>query len=861
LTPGVSAAPDRSLAAALAAAREEYAADARRGHGGRDAAARYSGRIDELVAGLAAAARRHTATRVAVCALGGYGRRTLSLHSDIDLLILFEGGIEKPEASFVNAVLQPLWDLRLTVGHHVRELGDFDRADTGNPEFLLAMLDARLIGGSEALFDRLVERFQTSLGDGRVVVDALRPLVEERHARFNGTPYHLEPDLKNAPGGLRDIVAVRTLQSVLLARAGEAAGSPVLHADAEEFMLRVRALLHVAAGRDANVLTHETQEKLAEVLAGGGTWPHQRVEMVMGEYFRHARTVSRALAASLASLGAPRDSDAPRRLGKHLEATAGGVRFADPVRAAAYPALWVEAFRVGIVRGCAVSLAARRCIEENLSRFDAEDFVATEAERHQLRHLLFPRPGLYARLSEMHDCGLLERIFPEIERIHSRVTRDFYHKYTVDEHTLLAIRNLELLRTTAERARQRLKSLLAEVHAPELITLALLYHDTGKWRGEEHVTESLRLADAMFERLQLPEEARRTVEFLIRNHLEMSRVAFRQDTEDPEVVGRFASIVGNEERLKALYLMTFADIGAVSSDTLTPWKEELLWRLYVDTYNRLTLEYADELIRKDGEVIAGALAARPADIPEQELVGFLKGLPRRYLSLFDLPTVFRHVRLARELHPDEVHSTIERRDAVWELTVVTLDRPFLFSNIAGVLSYFGMDIHRGQALTTEEGLVLDVFEFTDDERFLRQNPSGGSDISRALRGVVAGSIDVTSLLAGKERSVVYRRRRRVPPLVSIDNEHSNKYTVIEIVADDGVGLLYRISRVISEYGCSVHLVLISTEGGKATDVLHVTKDGGKLSAADQAGLRGELQRMLEGIDEAHQEHHPPQQGG
>jgi [protein-PII] uridylyltransferase len=192
-----------------------------------------------------------------------------------------------------------------------------------------------------------------------------------------------------------------------------------------------------------------------------------------------------------------------------------------------------------------------------------------------------------------------------------------------------------------------------------------------------------------------------------------------------------------------------------------------------------------------------------------------------------------------------VHSLLEKHDDIWELSVVTLDKPYLFSNISGVLSYFGLDIHRGQAITTATGLVLDVFAFTDEERFLRQNPGAGKEICRMLDAAVAGTVDVEALLKGKERSIVYRRRQRVPPVVNLDNEHSRKYTVVEIVADDAPGLLHRISRVISTQGCDVDLVLISTEGKKAIDVLHVTKGGTKLTDVEQAALKDRLQRILE----------------
>jgi [protein-PII] uridylyltransferase len=340
------------------------------------------------------------------------------------------------------------------------------------------------------------------------------------------------------------------------------------------------------------------------------------------------------------------------------------------------------------------------------------------------------------------------------------------------------------------------------------------------------------------------------VEFLIGNHLAMSRVVFRRDFTDPDTVSQFASLVGNDELLKKLCLLTLVDIEAVGPGTLTPWKEDLLWRLYVEAYNHLTLGYADELIQKDHADRSAVMAERPSDISELELARFLRGLPRRYLSVFGLSTIYQHVRLARGLLPDELHASLEKRDDIWELTVAALDKPFLFSNIAGVLSSFGMNIHRGQAMTTPDHLVLDIFEFSDDEGFLRENADAREELSRVLKDAVAGTIDVTALLRGRQDSLLHRRRRVVGTAVHIDSEHSQKYTVVEIVTDDAPGLLHRISRVVSEHGCDVDLVLIATEGQKAVDVLHVTNAGRKLDAADQARLKRELERTLEGPNEA-----------
>jgi [protein-PII] uridylyltransferase len=836
-------------AAALAAAREEYAADARSGRGGRATVQRYADRMDGLVRTVVDAASDRTATAFCVCAVGGYGRRALCLHSDIDLLVVFDGVIGPSEERFVNALLQPLWDLRLALGHHVREFDEFDASDTSNPEFLLCLLDLRFLGGDPSLFERVVARIDQRPGP-TVVIEPLLALIEQRHQGFNNTQYQLEPDIKQAPGGLRDIAAARHLRA-LAPHAFDGvpvdASSDERVLEAEEFLLRIRSVLHLLGGRDVNLLTHELQEKVAEAVGTAGAHPHHRVESLMSGYFLRARTVVRALASAVRAVRPTATAFPTRRVGRQFEIDSDGVWFTTPERAANQPSLWVDAFRVALDHGSRVSERALSLIEQNLSRSTPDDFVSTEGERQQLRKLLVPRRGLYDRLSEMHDCGLLNRIFPEFAKVHCRVVRDFYHKYTVDEHTLLAIRGLEALLDPPNPGRRRFTSILQEARAPELLTLALLFHDVGKWREADHAQESVRLAQSMLDRLELPDEERAIVEFLIREHLQMSQVAFRRDSEDPQVAARFAELVATEEQLKLLCLMTLADVGAVSPDTLTPWKEDLLWRVYVDTYNRLTLGYADQLVDRDPAGLAVLIAGRPGDISEQELVTFLEGLPRRYLSTFGLSAVYRHVRLARNIRPDEVHTFLEKHDDVWELTLVTMDKPFLFSNISGVLSSFGMDIHRGQAMTTPHGLVLDVFEFTDDEGYLKQNAAATTAISKMLEQAVAGSVDVTALLAGRMRSAIHRIRthHRRPPVVHFDNEHSRKYTVLEIVADDAPGLLHRISRVISGQGCDVHLVLISTEGKRAIDVLHITRAGAKLAEADQTALAGDLQQVLE----------------
>jgi [protein-PII] uridylyltransferase len=352
------------------------------------------------------------------------------------------------------------------------------------------------------------------------------------------------------------------------------------------------------------------------------------------------------------------------------------------------------------------------------------------------------------------------------------------------------------------------------------------------------------MAEDVVVRLGLTQPEREMVLFLIEHHLEMSVVAFRRDTEDPDIVKQFAATLGTEERLKMLTLLTLVDIEAVSPETLTPWKEELLWRLYVDTYNHLTQRYGDELIERNQAGLDEVLRERPAELSPAEITRFLEGLPQRYLHLFPRDAIYRHVKLARDISADHVHVSLEPGGDVWTLAVVTLDKPFLFSNICGVLASFGMDILRGHALTNPNGLVLDVFQFTDQERFLALNADGHGHVMRLLEDTVSGRADVTTLLRGREQSVL-KAASRVAPVVRADNQASGRYTIVDIVASNVLGLLYQISRVISAHGCEVDLVLISTEGEKAIDVFHITKAGVKLTQAEQQALTADLQRTLE----------------
>ncbi len=495
-----------------------------------------------------------------------------------------------------------------------------------------------------------------------------------------------------------------------------------------------------------------------------------------------------------------------------LLAASTGVAFDDPVKAAADPMSWLNALDAATARDVPLSDRVAAVAEELVGRFST-DALLPSGEARRLLDLLRPRPGLAARLRQLQRAGLLSALFGTAE--------------DDSAHALLTLESLERLLIERTLSAERFGSILRELSTPELLVVAVLLAD-------------VRDAQTALDKLQIDGDARRTVEFLLRNRLQMSLIAFRQDTGDPNVIGKFAALFSTEEHLKMLSILTAADFAAKGPDTFTPWKAELLWRLFVDTYNHMTMMYGDEVIDHSEAALASLRANRPHDITEAEMTSFLEGLPRRYLTLFEPESIYQHVRLRRDMGANDVHFFLNKKSDVWELTVVTLDKPYLFSNICGVLSYSDLDILRGHALTSRGALVVDVFQFTDHRGCIVR-----PQLDPLLSDVVAGRADITVMLKERERSTPTRSLDRTTPVIYFDNESSSRYTILELVAADAPGLLHRVSRVISTHGCEVDLVIISTEAGKAFDVFHMRKAGAKVTESDELALTEELERMLE----------------
>lgn len=438
----------------------------------------------------------------------------------------------------------------------------------------------------------------------------------------------------------------------------------------------------------------------------------------------------------------------------------------------------------------------------------------------------------------MYELGTLESVFPEFGVVKARVIRDDYHQFTVDEHSLLAIKHIELLLTDEEGLDQRFRGLLSETPESELLTLALLLHDVGKSDEQGHASRSADMAVTALKRLDFSLEEIEIIVFLIRNHLVMSSVMFRRDLDDPSVIETFSDLVQDPTRLRLLTLLTYADIKAVAPGTLNQWKRDLLWQLYVEAYRKLTYGFGQERVQEE-DVEERLLASLPVDLEADGFERFLEGFPLSYLKTTPATEVYQHYRLALSRTQDNpVQVALTRDGKYYRLCVVAPDRSYLFAKIAGVLSYFDMNILRGYGFANRQGTALDLFRFSDTKKVFSLNPSEEERFLRLLREVIREEVPVESLLKGKETSVVHRRRFGTiqAPRLNFENDASDRYTIAEILAPDSIGLLYRIGREISGVECNIELLLINTEGSRAVDVFYLTHKGRK--------LRPELQELL-----------------
>jgi [protein-PII] uridylyltransferase len=798
----------------------------------------------------------------ALVATGGFGRGWLFPYSDIDLLFLYaDRRGEEAHKEGVRRLSQELWDLKLKLSPASRTLAECDRFDPNNTEFTISLLDCRYLAGDRELFARLHDKVipKMVMREAKPLLQGLAEVTRERHGKFGQTVFHLEPNLKETPGGLRDYNVACWLALIsAVGKLGDWPDASSLRAPvrkqleaALEFLMATRCFLHFRHGRDDNALSWEAQDEAAARKIGASDAAELTAADWMRIYFGYARAVQRTVMQLQEEI--PEAWSSLRRQFQGWRSrpsspdfsVVDGLIFLQQSSSLQDPEMLLRLFHFMAHHGLRLSATTEHRIEQELPVLAVTPPRGAELWLYLQETLLQPHAA--EALRAMHSLRLLTLLLPELKPIDSLVVRDFYHRFTVDEHSILAIESLHRLKESKSEWDRRYAELLGELEDPELLYLALLLHDTGKGvPGGNHVEASLEIAGRCLDRLDVDAGERAVVLFLIGNHLEMS-AQLRRDIFNPETVAAFAEKVGTPERLKMLCLLTYADIKAVNPEALTPWKAENVWQLYIGTANYLNRSADQRVHDANGEKLARLRSLAP--VMSAKFKEFVEGFPQRYLRVHSAEEVMRHIEMADGFGHDPVQVDLKRGRHWYELTLVTKDRASLFATLTGVLAAWGMNIVKAHAFSNQAGTVVDTLYFTDRFRTLELNMSEWERFKRSIAAVLAGAADLDKMLGDRQRSEKSARVRVVVETrIDFDDECSSTSTLLQVIAQDRPRLLHRISSCLSQQRCNIEIALIDTEGQMAIDAFYLTREGKKLTVEMQRKVEKALVDELKSLE-------------
>ncbi|MFV0292554.1 MAG: [protein-PII] uridylyltransferase [Paracoccus sp. (in: a-proteobacteria)] len=785
------------------------------------------------------------AEQLAILAVGGYGRAEMAPQSDVDLLFLTPYKTSAWAESVIESMLYMLWDLKLRIGHATRSVDDCLRLAGQDMTIRTSMVEHRAVAGQLALAETLRDRLWSELFDNSIpeFIEAKLTERDHRHERQGGQRYVLEPNVKEGKGGLRDLQTLYWIAKYIhhVDRAAQLVELGFFSRDehlafwqAEDFLWAVRCHLHLIAGRPVDVLSFDMQVEVA-LRMGYQDRPGRRgVELFMQDYFRHATRVGDLTRVFLTALESRHVFQQPllgrifRRRRKKLRSgfadLSGRLTFADPDEALKDPLnilrLYEEALRTGIL----IHPEAMRIVASSLDLIDDDVRENPESVRIFL-DLLLKHGNPERALRRMNELGVLSAFIPEFEPVVAMMQFNVYHHYTVDEHTIQCIVALAEIEQGHEIEDLPIASrIMAGNISRRMLYLAVLLHDIGKGRPEDHSIIGAQIARRVTTRLGFSTEETETVEWLVRNHLLMSDIAQKRDISDPRTIRDFAKAVKSHKRLDLLLVLTVCDIRGVGPRTWNNWKAVLLRQLYEQTAT--VLKSGMEALNRDQRRDEAKRSLRhylTADGWDAKAIrtetarhydNYWQGLPTETQVIFArLLNGISDSEIRIDLHPDQ------DRDAT-RAAFVLADHPGIFSRLAGALALVGANVVDARTYTSKDGYATAVFWVQDSEGHpydAERLPRLRKIINRTLKGEIVAR----DAFADKDQMKKRDRAFRFPTHVTFDNEGSDIYTIIEVDTRDRPGLLYDLTRTLAANHIQIASAVIATYGAQVVDSFYV----------------------------------------
>ncbi|MCK4738474.1 MAG: [protein-PII] uridylyltransferase [Deltaproteobacteria bacterium] len=802
--------------------------------------------------------------KTSLISLGGYGRGKLNVRSDLDLMLLYEGRLSTDLEEFTKKILYILWDSGLDVGFSIRNIADSLSIARSDLKTMTALLDTRLLTGDEKLYRKLTSTLEKKIFAKKAHAKFIKDkLIENslRHEKYGGTVYILEPNVKEGEGGLRDFHLalwvtklkfgqdVDPLKSNIISKAKQ-----IKLSGAVDFLHRIRNELHFNSKKKNDQLTFEEQERIAFLFGFKESERGLAVELFMQEYYRNAYIVRR-LSALIISRTLHVDTPLKGRKVKELEGgfliSEGKLSVSDENIFEDSPFLAMEAFTLFTeyeidLDDLTMDLVLN-ALEGNTDKF-RESKKSAESFLKILR-----APKIYRTMSKIDEVRLLGKYLPEYAAIRCKVQHDRYHVYTVDAHTLFALREVDRLASEYREEFPLLYEIISSIKDLAPLRLGVLFHDVGKALGKGHALRGSKLIPDIARRLGLSKEGEEMVTFLVREHLILADTAQYRDLHDEKLIIEFAKKVGSKKHLDHLFILTFADVRAVGPDVWTDWKKSLFEELYFKAAGVLerghfNIEDTTERVKIIRKNIFEDLKE---EITPVIINDFFDSLPARYYLNTEVEKIYEHTRIFSKLKNNvlviETTQVVER--GYTELVICTSDTHGLFAMICGVLTANSINILGAQINTLKNGITIDVLQVENIYGKLVTSERKIKKVASDLEDVITSKVRVEKLVRSLKPSILDNKPKpKVPTRILIDNEVSIDFTVLEIHAPDKLGLLYDISSSLTEAGFYIHLAKISTKGDEAADIFYISDIFGQKVFFEERldSLKLRLSNIIEG---------------